>query len=77
MSYGNLISLLVGGVSAGGGGECWGGVLSYLGKKCEMDRLTNGKKKRDSSGAEAAQWGCGRKEVVVELTTVGTEERSW
>lgn len=35
------------------------------------------KKKRDGSGVEAAQWGCERKEVVVELTTVGTGERSW
>lgn len=77
MSYGNSISLLVGGL---GGRE--GVVLSYPSKKCEMDRLTNEKKKkekkgRDSSGAEAAQWGCERKEVVVELTTVGTGERSW
>lgn len=56
----------------------WGTVLSYPSKKCEMDRLTNEKKKRDSSGAETAQWGCERKEVVeVELTTVGTGERSW
>jgi len=35
------------------------------------------KKKRDSSGAEAAQRGYERKEVVVELTTIGTRERSW
>lgn len=62
----------MGGLRVGG----WATVLSYPSKKCEMDRLTN-EKKGDSSGAEAAQWGCERKEVVVELTTVGTGERSW
>ncbi len=50
---------------------------SVLVKKCGMDRLTNGKEERDSSEVEVAQWGCERKEVVMELTTVGTEERSW
>lgn len=45
-----------------------------------MDRLTNEQRARGretATGAEAAQWGSERKEVAVELTTVGTRERSW
>ena len=71
MSYGNLISLLVGGVSAGGGGECWGGVLSYLGKKCEMDRLTNGKKK------ERQQWSGGCSVGLWEEGGSGGADHRW
>lgn len=47
MSYGNSISLLVGGL---GGRE--GVVLSYPSKKCEMDRLTNEKKKKGETAVE-------------------------
>lgn len=50
MSYGNSISLLVGGL---GGRE--GVVLSYPSKKCEMDRLTNEKKKKKKKGETAVE----------------------
>lgn len=64
MSYGNLISVLVGGFSV------------LFERKCKMDRLT---KKRRETAVErrVGRLGMGAEGGAVALTTTGTRERSW